>query len=280
MTAPHLSGGAEPAMIVAFEGWNDAGEAASAAIEHLLLSWDTEQIDELDPDEFYDFQVSRPTVHMVDGVTRRVSWPTTTLSRATPPGAGRDFILVTGPEPNLRWRSYCAHLLELAEALGVSEVITLGALLADTAHTRPVPVTGAAYDATTAQRHGLAHSKYTGPTGITGVFQYACVEAGMPALSLWAAVPHYVGTPPSPKASLALLRKLEEIVDIEIPIGELPDQADEWEDTVSQLAADDEEIDEYVRTLEQRDDAEVTLHETSGEQLAAEFERYLRRRFR
>ncbi|MGH3951695.1 MAG: PAC2 family protein, partial [Pseudonocardiaceae bacterium] len=209
-------------MIVAFEGWNDAGDAASTAIEHLHLSWDAKQLEELNPDDYYDFQVTRPTVHMVDGVTRRVEWPTTTLSRCRPAGLAEDLILVQGPEPNFRWRAFCTELLQHAERLNVSTVVTLGALLADTAHTRPIPVTGSAYDADAAERHGLAHSKYEGPTGITGVFQNACVEAGIPAISVWAAVPHYVSHPPSPKATVALLRKLEDVLEVEIPMGALP----------------------------------------------------------
>lgn len=268
----------EKVMIVAFEGWNDAGEAASTALEHLQLSWDAEPVGELDPDEYYDFQVTRPTVHMVDGVTRRVSWPTTTLSSCKPDGTDKEIILVVGPEPNFRWRSFCSELLEYAEDLGVGTIVTLGALLADTAHTRPVPVTGSAYDTEAAERHGLEHSKYEGPTGITGVFQNACIESGVPAISVWAAVPHYVSHPPSPKATLALLRKLEDVLDMEIPIGTLPEQAEQWERTVTELAEDDEEITEYVRTLEERGDAELKLDEASGEKIAADIERYLRRR--
>lgn len=270
--------GNPPVMIVAFDGWNDAGEAATGAIEHLLLSWDAKPIEELNPDEYYDFQVSRPTVHMVDGVTRRVEWPTTTISLCHPAGAGHEFVLVNGPEPNFRWRAFCAELLGLAEKLGVGTVVTLGALLADTPHTRPVPVTGSAFDAESAKLHGLAHSKYDGPTGVTGVLQHACVQAGIPAISIWAAVPHYVSHAPSPKATVALLHRLEEILDLEIPLGLLPEQAEEWQRMVTELAEEDEEISEYVRTLEERDDAELTLSEASGEQIAADFERYLRRR--
>ena len=265
-------------LIAAFEGWNDAGEAASSGIEHLHRCWQATKVAELNPDDYYDFQATRPTVHMVDGVTRRVEWPTTTLSICRPPGSEDDVVLVCGPEPNLRWRAYCDELLEHADRLGVSTVITLGALLADTAHTRPVPVTGTAYDAEAAERFGIAHSKYEGPTGITGVFQDACVQAGIPAISVWAAVPHYVSHAPSPKATLALLRKLEDILDREVPLGDLPEQADEWQRTVTELAEDDEEVIEYVRTLEERDDAELDLSQTSGEQIAADIERYLRRR--
>lgn len=265
-------------MVVAFEGWNDAGEAASAAIEHLQLTWEATAVDELSSDGYYDFQVSRPTVHMVDGVTRRIDWPTTLLSRCTPPGFDHDLVLVQGPEPNLHWRAFCDELIGKATDLEVDTVVMLGSLLADTAHTRPVRVTGSSYDSESAERHGFSSSSYEGPTGITGVFHYACVEAGIPAISIWASVPHYVSQSPSPKVTLALLRKLEEVLDLEIPVGELPEQAEEWQRTVSELAEEDDEVSEYVRSLEERGDAESDLSETSGEQLAADFERYLRRR--
>ncbi|WP_435869822.1 PAC2 family protein [Amycolatopsis methanolica] len=267
-------------MILAFEGWNDAGDAASTALEHLQLSWDAKPLAELEPDDYYDFQVSRPTVRMVDGVTRRVEWPTTRLAICHPPGYDQDIVLVTGPEPNMRWRAFCRELLGHIEDLGVTTVVTLGALLADTAHTRPVPVTGTAYDPEAAARFGLERSRYQGPTGIVGILQDACVQAGIPAISIWAAVPHYVSHPPSPKATLALLHKLEDVLDVEVPLGALPEQAEAWQQTVSEMAEEDEEIAEYVRSLEERGDAEtaITLEESSGEKIAAEFERYLRRR--
>ncbi|MEU6641629.1 PAC2 family protein [Saccharomonospora sp. NPDC046836] len=267
-----------PVAVFAFEGWNDAGDAASTALEHLQLNWDAKPLTELDPDDYYDFQVSRPTVRLVDGVTRRVEWPTTRLAICRPEGFDRDIVLVQGPEPNMRWRAFCAELLEHIEQLGVSTVVTLGALLADTPHTRPVPVTGTAYDAEAAARFGLERSRYEGPTGITGVLQDMCVQAGIPAVSVWAAVPHYVSHPPSPKATLALLHKLEDVLDIEIPLGALPEQAEEWQRTVTEMADEDDEISDYVRTLEERGDAEITLDEASGDKIAAEFERYLRRR--
>jgi proteasome assembly chaperone (PAC2) family protein len=270
----------KPIMIVAFEGWNDAGDAASRAVEHLQLNWDATPLTELSPDEYYDFQVSRPTVRMVDGVTRRVDWPTTRLSVCRPEGFNRDVVLVQGPEPNMRWRAFCAELLEHIQELDVATVVTLGALLADTAHTRPVPVTGTAYDKDTASQFGLELNNYQGPTGIVGVLQDYCVQAGVPAVSIWAAVPHYVSHPPSPKATLALLHKLEDVLDVEIPLGALPEQAEEWQRTVTEMAEEDEEITEYVRGLEERGDAETefSLDDVSGDKIAAEFERYLRRR--
>jgi proteasome assembly chaperone (PAC2) family protein len=268
----------EPVLVAAFEGWNDAGDAASTAVEHLQLTWDATPLVDVDPDDYYDFQVTRPTVRLVDGVTRRVEWPTTRLSTCRPPGSSRDIVLVHGIEPNMRWRKFCAELLEHIERLGVTTVVTLGSMLADTPHTRPVPVTGTAYDAASAARFGLERSRYQGPTGIVGVLQDACVQAGIPAISLWAAVPHYVSQPPSPKATLALLHRVEEVLDVEVPLGALPEQADEWQRTVSEMAEEDEDVSNYVRALEERGDAAITLNETSGDAIAAEFERYLRRR--
>jgi proteasome assembly chaperone (PAC2) family protein len=267
-----------PIMVVAFEGWNDAGDAASTAIEHLGLTWDATPLADIDPDDYYDFQVTRPTVRMVDGITRRVEFPTTRLSVCRPPGSANDVVLVHGIEPNMRWRKFAAELLEHIEALGVTTVVTLGALLMDTPHTRPVPVTGTAYDADSAAKFGLESSRYEGPTGIVGVFQDVCVQAGVPAISFWAAVPHYVSQPPSPKATLALLHRVEEVLDIEVPLGALPEQAEEWERTVSEMADEDEDVRNYVRALEERGDAEIQLTEASGDAIAAEFERYLRRR--
>jgi proteasome assembly chaperone (PAC2) family protein len=268
----------DPVMVAAFEGWNDAGDAASTAVEHLQLTWDATPLVDVDPDDYYDFQVTRPTVRMVDGVTRRVEWPTTRLSTCRPPGSNRDIVLVHGIEPNMRWRKFCGELLDHIERLGVTTVVTLGSMLADTPHTRPVPVTGTAYDAASAARFGLENSRYQGPTGIIGVLQDVCVQAGIPAITLWAAVPHYVSQPPSPKATLALLHRVEEVLDVEVPLGALPEQAEEWQRTVSEMAEEDEDVSNYVRALEERGDAEITLNETSGDAIAAEFERYLRRR--
>ncbi|MBQ0926439.1 PAC2 family protein [Saccharopolyspora endophytica] len=268
----------DPIVVCAFEGWNDAGDAASSAIEHLQLIWDAESLSELDPDPYYDFQVTRPTVKLVDGVTRQVTWPTTRLTVCRPPGAEHDVILVHGIEPNMRWRAFSAELVDKIEKLGARTVVTLGALLADAPHTRPVPVSGTAYDEDSAATFGLERTRYEGPTGIVGIFQDACVQAGIPAISFWAAVPHYVSQPPSPKATLALLHRVEEALDVEVPLGNLPDQAEEWEETVSEMAEEDEDVRNYVRALEERGDAEVRLTEASGDAIAAEFERYLRRR--
>ncbi|SIR89113.1 PAC2 family protein [Williamsia sterculiae] len=272
----------QPVVIAAFEGWNDAGDAASGAVEHLALVWDAQPLFEMDPDEYYDFQVNRPTVALVDGVTRRVVWPTTTVSWCSPPGSERDVVLVHGIEPNMRWRSFCKEIIDVIDALQAQTVVTLGALLADAPHTRPVPVTGTAHTPAAATRYGVEQSRYEGPTGITGILQDQCVQAAIPSLSFWAAVPHYVSTPPNPKATVALLQRVEEVLDVEVPLGELPAQAEEWERAVTEMTDDDEEIAEYVRGLEERGDAEVDLDETlaeiDGDALAAQFEKYLRRR--
>jgi proteasome assembly chaperone (PAC2) family protein len=269
----------DPVLVAAFEGWNDAGDAASGAVEHLELIWDAEPLAELDSEDYYDYQVNRPTVRQVDGVTREIQWPSSMLSVCSPPGSARDVVLLRGIEPNMRWRSFCVDLLAFVEQLGVSTVVILGALLADTPHTRPVPVTGSAYSKEAAERFSLEQTRYEGPTGITGVLQDACVKAGVPAVSFWAAVPHYVSQPPNPKATIALLRRVEDVLDLEVPLGELPQQAQEWEAAVSEMTKDDEEVNDYVRTLEERGDAlEVNEVKIDGDAIAAEFEKYLRRR--
>ncbi|MFN2522630.1 MAG: PAC2 family protein [Mycobacteriales bacterium] len=266
-----------PVLLAAFEGWNDAGDGATSAVEHLEAEWGADAVAAIDPDEYYDFQVNRPMVQLVDGVTRKITWPTTRVSVCSPPGADRDVVLVRGVEPNMRWRGFCLELVEMADQLGVEMVVTLGALLADSPHTRPVPVSGTASDPATAQELRLEASRYEGPTGIVGVFQDACTQVGMKAVSFWAAVPHYVATPPCPKATIALLRRVEDLLDIPVPLGTLPERAREWERQVDELAAEDAEVAEYVASLEERE-PETELPEASGEAIANEFERYLRRR--
>ncbi|GAA4474554.1 PAC2 family protein [Rhodococcus olei] len=272
----------DPILVAAFEGWNDAGDAASGAVEHLELIWDARPLAELDSEDYYDYQVNRPQVRQVDGVTREIQWPATRISACSPPGSERDVLLLRGIEPNMRWRSFCEDLIEIIEELGVTTVVILGALLADTPHTRPVPVTGTAYSTESAQHFNLEQTRYEGPTGITGVLQDECVKAGVPAISFWAAIPHYVSQPPNPKATVALLRRVEDVLDVEVPLGELPTQAEDWETSVTEMTAEDEEISEYVRSLEERGDAEVDISEViskiDGDAIAAEFERYLRRR--
>ncbi|WP_282784173.1 MULTISPECIES: PAC2 family protein [unclassified Nocardia] len=274
----------DPVLVAAFEGWNDAADAASGAVEHLELIWDSQPLAELDSEDYYDYQVNRPTVRQVDGVTREIQWPSAMLSVCSPPGSERDVVLLRGVEPNMRWRSFCDDILEFVEQLGVSTVVILGALLADTPHTRPVPVTGTAYSKEAAERFNLEQTRYEGPTGITGVLQDACVKAGVPAVSFWAAVPHYVSQPPNPKAVIALLHRVEDVLDVEVPLSGLPKQAEEWEETVNEMTSSDEEITEYVRSLEERGDADVDLNDAmakiDGDAIAAEFEKYLRRRGR
>jgi proteasome assembly chaperone (PAC2) family protein len=268
-----------PVLVAAFEGWNDAADAASAAVDHLLDVWGGDLVAVIDPEDFYDFQVNRPTVSSTEDGGRRITWPSTQLSVASPPGSDRDVVLLRGIEPNMRWRQFCAELLAGAEELGASLCLTLGALLADTPHTRPIPVSGTTSDDDLRDRLDLEESTYEGPTGIVGVFQDACVASGMPSVSVWAAVPHYVAQPPCPKATLALLGMVEDVLGIPIPLGDLPEDAKAWERGVDELASEDEEIRDYVRSLEEtRDTAE--LPEASGEAIAREFERYLKRRQR
>ena len=268
-----------PVLVAAFEGWNDAADAASAAVDHLLEVWDGRLVAVIDPEDYYDFQVNRPTVSSDEDGGRRITWPSSQLSIASPPGTDRDVILLRGIEPNMRWRQFCAELLAGADQLGAALCVTLGALLADTPHTRPIPVSGTTTDEDLGERLDLEESTYEGPTGIVGVFQDACVSTGMPAVSIWAAVPHYVAQPPCPKATLALLGMVEDVLGVGIPLGDLPEDAKAWERGVDELAAEDEEIGDYVRSLEEtRDTAE--LPEASGEAIAREFERYLKRRQR
>ncbi|MCW2543999.1 MAG: hypothetical protein JWM40_1551, partial [Frankiales bacterium] len=231
---------------------------------------------EIDPDDFYDFQVNRPTVSLEDGAARRLTWPTTRFSVCRLPSAERDLVLVRGVEPNMRWRGFCQQILSIANSLGVAQVVTLGALLADSPHTRPVPVSGTSSDPVLAARLGLEHSKYEGPTGIVGVLQDAFEKAGIPAVSFWAAVPHYVAQPPCPKATAALLRRVEDLLDVTVPLNDLPERAREWEQQVDELAAEDSEVAEYIASLEEREPA-TDLPEASGEAIAKEFERFLRR---
>ncbi len=266
-----------PVILAAFEGWNDAGDAATGAVEHLETVWNASPLGALDPDDYYDFQVSRPTVSLTEGRMRHITWPTTRLSLATLPDAQRDIVLVRGLEPNMRWRGFCAELLDVARELGAEMFVTLGALLSDSPHTRPVPVTGSAYDPVLVAALGLDRSRYEGPTGIVGVLQDACTRAQLPAVSFWAAVPHYFAQSPSPKATLALLRRIEDLLDIPVPLGDLPELARAWEHGVDELTREDNDVAEYVKSLEQRE-SETDLPEASGEAIAKEFERYLKRR--
>ncbi len=264
-------------MIAAFEGWNDAGAAASGALAHLHELWGAEQVDELDPDEYHDFQVNRPLIGPSPLGGRRIEWPTTTVAIATPPGASRQVVLVHGIEPSMRWRQFCGEVLGIARRLDVRALVTVGALLADVPHTRPIPVTRSSEHLDLQQALGIDGSTYAGPTGIIGVLQAEAAGRGIPGLSLWAAVPHYVANPPSPKAALALLRGLEETLGHPIDPGDLAQDAEAWQHGVDELASEDEEIADYVAQLEEAKDT-ADLPEASGEAIAREFERYLRRR--
>lgn len=266
-----------PVVIAAFEGWNDAGEAASGAVSHLGTAWDAAPIGEIDPEDYYDFQVTRPVTEITDGSTQRLIWPTTRLLTVDHSHIGRDVVLVQGIEPNMRWRRFCGELVEAFSGFGASMVVMLGALLADAPHTRPVPVTATASDPDLVRGLHAGAADYKGPTGVVGVLQHACGEASIPAVSLWAAVPHYVAQAPSPKVTLALLRGVEDLLDVSLPQAELPQESRNWEQGVDELAEQDSEVAEYVRTLEEAKDA-ADLPEASGDAIAAEFERYLRRR--
>jgi predicted ATP-grasp superfamily ATP-dependent carboligase len=263
-----------PVLVTSFEGWNDAGEAATDAVDHLRQVWDAEPLGELEPDDYYDFQVTRPHVKF-DGDVREVTWPTTRFYVAHAPT--RDFVLAHGIEPNMRWRRFCSDILEVAQDLEVELVINLAALLADVPHTRPIPISAFATSQDLILNHDFERSGYEGPTGIVGVFQHACDLAEIPAISIWSAVPHYVAQSPCPKAALALLNRLADVTGTQIPLGDLPDEAAAWQRGVEEMAAEDGEIAEYVERLERaRDSEEFTA--TSGDAIAAEFERYLRRR--
>ena len=273
----------EPVMVIAFSGWNDAAEAASGAVEHLLSGWRDknddvipELIANVESEDFYDFQVNRPVVTIDDSEIRSITWPSTQVFGLAIPSMDRDLVIVTGVEPSMKWKSFTSDLLDLADDLEVSLIVSLGSLLADTPHTRPITVTATGSHPSIANRLGVSVSKYEGPTGILGIIQDGCVRRGIDAISLWAAVPHYASNAPSPKATLALINTLEEFLNIKIPLSDLPDKSDAWESEVNDLAADDSEIAEYVKALEESKDA-AELPEVSGDTIAKEFERYLRR---
>jgi proteasome assembly chaperone (PAC2) family protein len=266
-----------PVMICAFEGWNDAAGAATGVLDHLIEVWDAQLVAAIDPEDYYDFQVNRPVVGTNDEGMRRITWPSTQMFVARPAGSHRDVVLLRGIEPNMRWRGFCAELLAAADDLEVNQVVTLGALLAETPHTRPIPVTGTATELDLDDRLKLEPSTYEGPTGIVGVLQDACGRLDIPAVSFWAAVPHYLPQAPCPKGTLALLTQVEDLLEISIPLGDLPEESRAWERGVEELAEEDEDVAEYVRSLEESKDT-AELPEASGEAIAREFERYLKRR--
>ena len=269
-----------PILVCAFRGWNDGGQGASLAAGFLKKIWNAEQFAEIDPEEFFDFQVTRPHVSLVDGATRRIQWPETTFSRADVPGLGRDAVILEGIEPNFHWRRFGDIIGDLAGDLGVQLVVTLGSLLADVPHTRPAPVTGSASDQKLIDELGLERSRYEGPTGIVGVLHDAFFRRGISAVNLWAAVPHYVSLAPSPRAALALCDRLGSLLGAPIDTAELEKASDEYAEQVSQAVASDAETAAYVEELEQRADQLGADEEDlpSGDSIAAELTRFLRER--
>jgi proteasome assembly chaperone (PAC2) family protein len=267
-----------PILICAFAGWNDAAGSATTALTTAAESLDAEVIAQIDPEEFFDFQANRPTIHLTEGQTREIEWPGNVLLTATPEGAERDLLLLTGTEPNLKWRTFSDGIAEVAEGLGVEMVVTLGALIADVAHTLPVPITGLASDEEMVERLDLARSNYEGPTGVVGVLHDACRRRGITSASLWAAVPHYVAAVPNPKAALALLRRLEGLIGVAVEASGLEEESESYQSQVSRAVAANPEIEELVKRLEQEQSERLDLEEDvpSGESLARDFERYLR----
>jgi proteasome assembly chaperone (PAC2) family protein len=267
-----------PILVCAFAGWNDAAGAATTAVTTAAESLDADLIAQVDPEEFFDFQANRPTISFTEGEARQIEWPGNVLLAATAPGAERDLVLLAGTEPNLKWRTFAEGLAETAQGLGVEMVVTLGALIADVAHTLPVPITGLASDAELVERLDLQRSSYEGPTGVVGVLHDACSRRAIPSASLWAAVPHYVAAVPNPKAALALLRRFGGLAGIAVEASELEEEAESYERQVSNAVAANPEIQDLVERLEceQADQLELGKDIPSGESLARDFERFLR----
>ncbi|NKX53943.1 PAC2 family protein [Arthrobacter mobilis] len=264
-------------MIAAFEGWNDAGEAATDAVKYLNRLWDGTKVATIDPDLYYDFQFTRPIIRRTASGQRHIKWPTTKLTRCSIPRSDIDVIFVHGVEPSYRWRAYTAELLAHATELNVNCILLVGALLADVPHSRPIPVTATSDDDAVRQALNTEVSQYEGPTGIIGVLAEVASMAGIPTVSLWAAVPHYVGQAPSPKAELALLHRIEDILQVPLETSVLSEEAEAWERGVDELATEDPEVAAYVRQLEEAKDT-AELPEATGESIAREFERYLKKR--
>ncbi|MBJ7328416.1 MAG: PAC2 family protein [Solirubrobacteraceae bacterium] len=271
-----------PALVCAFRGWNDAGDAASAALSYLATSLGAERFLSIDPEEFYDFQSTRPKVRLVDGLHREIEWPEVELLAARIPRAPRDLIFLQGPEPSMRWQSFSRLVTELCDVLNIQLVVSMGALLADVPHTHAVPIVGMASDEALVQRLGLQPTNYEGPTGITGVLHGAIAETGLPCASLWASVPHYVAAAPNPKAALALVRRVEGLVGVTIDAGELEEAAADYDRQVSLAVQSDPEVQAFVERLEQaaaeEEEAAEDVDLPSGDVLAREFQRFLRQR--
>jgi proteasome assembly chaperone (PAC2) family protein len=268
-----------PVLVAAFRGWNDGAQAATLAAGYLAKTWGAERFAEVDPEDFFDFQATRPHVSLEEGLTRRIDWPETVFYHARPDGLDRDVVLLLGIEPNLRWRTFGDLVVGLAQDLDVELMITLGALLADVPHTRPAPVTGSATDEELVERLGLSASRYEGPTGIVGVLHDVCRQRGIASASLWAAVPHYVSLTPSPRGALALCERLGTLIGATVNGDELEEAARSYEEQVSEAVASDEETAAYVEELERRaDQLEEATELPSGDALAAELTRFLRER--
>jgi proteasome assembly chaperone (PAC2) family protein len=270
-----------PILVCSFRGWNDAAGSASTALATVAGSLDSELIASVDPEEFFDFQANRPTISLEEGQTRRIDWPTNLLISAEAPSAERDLVLLDGTEPNLRWRGFSEAIAAAAERMGVEMVITLGALLAEVAHTLPVPITGIASDEDLVEELDLSRSTYEGPTGITGVVHDMCRQRGMSSASLWAAVPHYVAAVPNPKAALALLRRLEGLTGIAVDASELEEETGSYEEQVGRAVAANPEIEELVERIEEQQNEQLTEGGEglpSADSLAREFQRFLRQR--
>jgi proteasome assembly chaperone (PAC2) family protein len=268
-----------PVLVAAFRGWNDGGQGATLGAGYLAKQWEAESFAEIDPENFYDFQAVRPQVSLEEGLTRKLEWPANTFLHAPIPDLDRDAVILLGVEPNLRWKTYSGLVVELARELGVELVVTLGSLLADVPHTRPAPVSAAASEPSLVEELGVEPSRYEGPTGIVGVLLDGCRQAGMPSVSLWAAVPHYVSLAPSPRAALALCHRFGELVGTEIDLAELEQAAEEYNEQVTEAVASDAETAAYVEELERRVDLmEAAEDLPSGDSLAAELTRFLRER--
>jgi proteasome assembly chaperone (PAC2) family protein len=268
-----------PILVAAFRGWNDGGQGATLGAGYLSKQWQAERFAEVDPETFFDFQAARPHVSLEEGLTRKLEWPENAFYHGPIPGLDRDAVILLGIEPNLRWRTFASLVVDLAQELGVELVVTLGSLLADVPHTRAAPVTAAASDPDLVEQLGLEPSRYEGPTGIVGVLLDACRRAGLPSVSLWAAVPHYVSLAPSPRAALALCRRLGDLLGAEIELDELEQASSEYSEQVSEAVSADAETAAYVEELERRVDMlEAADDLPSGESLAAELTRYLRER--
>ena len=267
-----------PVLVAGFEGWNDAGDAASDAAGWLAERFGATRIAHIDPEAHFDFQSRRPEVELGAGVTRTIKWPTNECFAVRIETAGRDLVVLRGIEPHYRWRSFCRAVLSVADETGCEMVVTLGALLADVPHTRPPVITGAATDPELIEQLGLTRSRYEGPTGIVGILHDACRDAGVVSASLWAPVPHYVATPPNPVAMRALLDRLGSLVGIPLELDDLDELATAWRARVDEVVADDDEVRAYVSKLEERADLQDLDEDDlpSGETLAAEFQRFLR----